>query len=313
MKTWLVDQQTLISKQIENNHLPHALLITGCEGSGKSELAHWLVKTMLCLHKTKQNFSYVPCEECKHCKLYSSQTYPDHLSIFAEKSTIGVDNIRQASRFLEKKAHLGLYKTVVIEQAEKMTVAAANALLKTLEEPTAHSILVLLTSDSEMLLPTIISRCQLFAIRPLAGEALLADMGGVTHNAYSNLTHLSELSDQSVQERFMLFQQQYLYFLLDQPQQETFLKLLISSAESLRWLEKITVNLMRADNQWSQVLMIDESLEKELKQRIGHQQLWQIYQCILATVKQMKNFTQANSQFLLEKLYTDIKSSTILS
>jgi DNA polymerase-3 subunit delta' len=307
MKTWLADQQTLICEQIENNRLPHALLITGCEGAGKSELANWLVQTMLCLAKTKQHSHYTACGQCKNCYLYASQTYPDHIQIVAEKLTIGVDEIRKACRFLEKKSHLGLYKTVIIENAEKMTVAAANALLKTLEEPTEHSLLILLTRDSEMLLPTIISRCQLFNIRPLAGEALLAELGGVSHNSYTNLTHLPELSDQGINERFVIFQQSYLQYLINQPQQDDFLKLLLNTKEAMRWLEKITVNLMRSNKQWSQALLIDPILANQLEQTIEDEQLWQIYQHILAAVKQLKNFTQANNQFVLEKLYTDIK------
>ena len=83
---------------------------------------------------------------------------------------------RVCNRFLQTTAHIGKFKTVLIENAQTMTQAAANALLKTLEEPTANSIIILVTNDIEMLLPTIVSRCRVLNIRPNVGQALLQSM-----------------------------------------------------------------------------------------------------------------------------------------
>ena len=181
MKPWLIEPQKLLSRQINNNCLPHAILISGVDGSGKQELAQWLIKVLVCQSPVRQQESQLlhACGQCKTCLLHQSKTYPDHIHVESQTKTIGIDEIRLASRFLEKTAHIGINKTVLIPKAEKMTVAAANALLKTLEEPTDNSVIVLLSCDATSLLPTIISRCRLFNIRPPVGDALLEGLSDV--------------------------------------------------------------------------------------------------------------------------------------
>ena len=133
-------------------------MITGIAGAGKLALAQWLRRLINCQQPVGKNNQILQvCDQCKTCLLMQSNTLPDHLNLQAEKNSLGVDEVRQANGFLQKTAQLGMYKTVLIDHAEMMTPAAANALLKTLEEPTDYSVIVLVTDDIDSLLPTIIS------------------------------------------------------------------------------------------------------------------------------------------------------------
>ncbi len=316
MKPWLTEQQILLSNQIIDNRLPHAILISGVEGAGKQELAQWLIKNLLCQQPIKQQENNIlqACGQCKTCQLYQSETYPDHITVVSKTKSIGVDDIRLVSRFLEKTAHIGLNKTVLIPLAEKMTVAAANALLKTLEEPTDNSTIVLLSSDADNLLPTIISRCRLFTIRPPVGSELLAGLGKLSNLAnmsdtqnsadpFINLTHLPELSDQNKQQVFIEFQAAFFSYL--DTQQAKSLKLVAEQPEALRWLEKILVNLMRCQYNWAS-LELSDNIAQNLEQKLKPDTLWLIYQVIVKTNKQIKTYSQANSAFSMEKLLVDI-------
>lgn len=320
MKVWLKKQQILLSSQIRDNRLPHAILISGVAGSGKMELANWLVHVLLCTNVQK-NELLSACGHCKTCQLFYSQSYPDHLSVAALTKTIGVDEIRHVGHFLEKTAHIGINKTVLISDADKMTIAAGNALLKTLEEPSKNSIIILLTCNIDRLLPTIISRCRLVNIRPPVGDELFShfDVGQQEskHNSIShgfiNMTHLPELTNDKIKSQYLEFQQKYLLYLADGQGQSELLKLLVNFPSALRWLEKITVNLMRNQQAWSIDFCLSEALFIKLKRNVEHDKLWQIYQFIIHTNKLVKIFVQLNSQFEMEKLLIEIARITTMN
>jgi DNA polymerase-3 subunit delta' len=344
MQPWLITQQLLLSQQILNDKLPHALLITGVSGSGKSALAKWLINLLSCQQPVKSlqngtfeqalseqavlsqthtaNVLLSACQQCKHCQLQHSETYPDHKGIVASKATIGVDEIRTATRFLEKTAQLGLSKTVLVTRAEIMTISAANALLKTLEEPSDHSVIVLLTHEPDLLLPTIISRCQMISIRPFSGAALADSIQGTVSNknpsstngssastnGFINLTQLPELSDDSIKKEFVSFQQNYIDFIFNNHSSQLVLKQLKDNEYSMRWLEKITVNFMRTEYVDGTLFLLDKSTLSALKEHFNHDRLWKTYQLILQCNKALKSYVQINRQYTLEKLLVDIKN-----
>ncbi|MFT5755630.1 MAG: DNA polymerase-3 subunit delta' [Alteromonadaceae bacterium] len=304
MKDWLLQEKHLLSQQITSGKLPHALLINGVKGSGKYELGNWLISVLLCQTPVLQTSSTptLACGQCKTCRLYKSNTYPDHLFIEADKATIGVDSIRNASRFFEKTAQLGLAKTVLISAAESMTIAAANALLKTLEEPTANSFIILLSSSRDTLLPTIISRCRLIEIRPPVGEALLGQLGPVRGNNYSNLSHRPELFDQNIQQQYIEFERLFITQLQGNGEKKHWLKVLDDSPDALRWLEKILTNLMRAENGW--LSANNGNVDKKIE--FDKNFLWQIYLKLQIMTKQVNMLSQVNRQFMIEKFIADI-------
>lgn len=152
--------------------LPHALLISGADGLGKRELAAWLSCAVLC---ERSDTSLNCCGECASCKLIAAESHPDVLWVSPEedKQQISVDQIRAACERLTKTSYRQGYKVAIVTPAHQMTVNAANSLLKTLEEPTPQSLLVLLTSQPSALPPTVRSRCQQIPLhRPSEQDAL---------------------------------------------------------------------------------------------------------------------------------------------
>lgn len=333
MQKWLEDNQQQISRQIRHNKLPHALLLSGVKGSGYEELASWLINVLLCqqchrepTQKKTDNLEHTnsilkPCGQCKRCKLFVSGNYPDHLTLSTDKTTIGVDEVRNLSRFFEKTAHIGKVKTALVIQADRMTSAAANALLKTLEEPTSNSYIILTTDRAETFLPTIISRCQQVEIRPPVGEKLIAAFAAKDsqqqnqslqdHNnkqkmdTFINLSHNSELLDSDIAEAFELFRKhikQYLYY---QQGRKDLLKVLIDDDNAMRWLERSIVDLMREQWSWQPCEIHEEDNSKGM---LNKEQLWQIYHLIKKANIKLKTLVQVNRQFLSEKLLVDITS-----
>ncbi len=317
MKPWLTTHQQILSQQFSRATLPHAILISGVSGSGKLELAQWLVRLLSCKQPNQsvenKNVSIQGCGCCKSCLLLKSNTFPDHLNVIAQKNSLGVDDIRHTNSFLQKAAHLGLFKTVLIENAETMTQAAMNALLKTLEEPSDNSVIMLLTNDIEMLLPTIISRCRVFNIRSSVGEALILQIKGQEHNVedrmlanepFVNLTQLPELTDKATNEAFHIFKECYIKYLCYQQGESQLLQLLLNNEHGLRWLEQMTVNLLREHLLGSHFLGSDN----ESQQRLNVQLLNDLYKVIINGSKVIKSYTQANKHFVCEQLIMAISN-----
>lgn len=144
--------------QARDQRLPHALLISGHTGIGKNEfvlaLAHWL----LC----HQPQVLRPCGQCRSCQLLSSNSHPDLVVLQPEEAgkPIKVDQIRELTQFLHATAQQGGCRLVIMEPAEAMNISAANALLKSLEEPGQNTYLLLVSHQPGQLMPTIRSRCQ---------------------------------------------------------------------------------------------------------------------------------------------------------
>lgn len=147
---------------------PHGLLIHGPAGVGKLALAQRIARALLCDHSGDvSSVEWEACGRCASCQLLRSNSHPDFLSISPEegKQQISVDQIRQACADLALTSYRRGYKVAIVAPAHQMTTAAANSLLKTLEEPGAGTALILVTDRIGALLPTIRSRCQHIAIR----------------------------------------------------------------------------------------------------------------------------------------------------
>ncbi|WP_417614380.1 DNA polymerase III subunit delta' [Oceanisphaera sp.] len=201
MYPWLNEQTRQLTGLIAQRQLGHALLLKGIEGLGKRELGLQLAQALLCQHTSDgenkvppQAEVAVPCGHCHACQLVVAGNHSDLHIIRTDQRSISVDTIRQLTQVLSESARLGHGKVAVIEQAEKMTEAAANALLKTLEEPAGQSNLLLISSQPDRLLPTIRSRCQQWLL-PVPDAALvldwLAGQGLGTAGAQANLSALN--------------------------------------------------------------------------------------------------------------------------
>ncbi|GLX76790.1 DNA polymerase III subunit delta' [Thalassotalea insulae] len=316
MKSWLLAEQQVLIEQIHRKNLPHAIVLSGVSGAGKKELAHWLANALMCQYSAPaepsllaNNPADIPCGQCKNCHLFGQNSHPDHLDVVAEGNHIGVDQIRQVSRFLEKTAQLGHNQVVVIDGAEMMTESAANALLKTLEEPTAHCYLLLLVKDIQHLLPTIVSRCRQLPLRPPVGAELTANLGKTSQDSFVNLSHFAELADPEIHQQYQQVVQQFISFLYLGQQRMALLTLLETSAHSVRWLEKIAVDLLRSHHQWQSVTL-PPAIDLDKFSRFLHDKqdaLYQVYQAINAYNKKVTSYSQFNQTFGLEKLLVEIQ------
>lgn len=154
MFPWLLEPYRLLQQSLANGNLHHAIIFHGKSGVGKSRLVAQLCQALLC-HQSSE----IGCGQCKSCQLFLAESHPDLYSVQPENQ-IGVDDIRNVIAKLNASSHLMQAKVLVIHEAHKMTIAAANSLLKTLEEPTRDTYIFLLTDKLDSLLPTIKSRCQ---------------------------------------------------------------------------------------------------------------------------------------------------------
>ncbi|MCW9014491.1 MAG: DNA polymerase III subunit delta' [Gammaproteobacteria bacterium] len=156
---WQQNQWQQIHQQIAQGRLPHALLFKGAEGLGKLDFAHELTASLLCKQLTPSGQS---CGTCEACKLIAAGTHPDFLWLEPEEDNkpIKVDQVRELCASLSMTSQFGGYKVAVIALADNMNINAANSLLKTLEEPTENTVLILVSSRPHRLPITIRSRCQ---------------------------------------------------------------------------------------------------------------------------------------------------------
>lgn len=162
-------------KAIEAHKISHAYILAGEAGMGRKSLAHAFALTLLC-EKGKSD----PCMECHACKQVLSGNHPDLIHVTHEKvGSIGVDDIReQINETIMIRPYSSYYKIYIVDEAEKMTVQAQNALLKTIEEPPAYAVIILLTTNPESFLPTILSRCVQLKLKPLKDSVIRDYLSG---------------------------------------------------------------------------------------------------------------------------------------
>lgn len=172
---WQQPQWQHLQQGREQGRLPHALLLTGPEGLGKRHFALQLAHGLLCQQPDPQGEA---CGQCPRCQLITAGNHPDFFALSPAEgsSVIKIDQIRALIESFSFKSQMGGYKVALIEPAERMNPSAANALLKTLEEPGEATLLILISSTQGRLPATIRSRCQKLAFsspeRALAVEWL---------------------------------------------------------------------------------------------------------------------------------------------
>jgi DNA polymerase-3 subunit delta' len=165
-----------LQRAILEGKVSHAYLIEGEKASGKEFIAKIFAMALQCEKRQEAagEESSEPCGECHSCKQALSGNQPDIITLTHEKpGVIGVEDIRaQLNQDVYIMPYSSPYKIYLINEAEKMTTQAQNAILKTLEEPPAYVVIVLLTSNLNALLPTIISRCVLLHMRPVRQDLI---------------------------------------------------------------------------------------------------------------------------------------------
>jgi DNA polymerase-3 subunit delta' len=165
---WLGDALAALESARAADRMPHALLIQGAAGTGADAVAVRAAQLVLCARTGA-------CGDCPSCRRVASRQHPDLITLGpSEESTqIRIDQIRGLCADLALTSHQGGYKVAIIDPADSLNRAAANALLKTLEEPAPRTLLVLVAAEPSRLPATLVSRCQRIRIRrPLRAESL---------------------------------------------------------------------------------------------------------------------------------------------
>jgi len=155
---------------IQADKISHAYILNGEEGSGKKMLADIFSAVLQCEEKGIE-----PCGKCFSCRQAEGRNQPDIIWVTHEKpNSIGVEDVRgQVIGDIQIKPYKSPYKIYIIDEAEKLTLQAQNALLKTIEEPPAYGLILFLTTNSQAFLPTILSRCVTLNLKPVSGAEIL--------------------------------------------------------------------------------------------------------------------------------------------
>lgn len=153
------------------NKVSHAYIIEGEPGMGKKLIAGTFAKTLQC-----ESHGEDACDHCQSCLLFDTNNHPDVIHVKATKKTgIGVDDIReQINSDVHIKPYVFEYKVYIIHDADKMSIQAQNAMLKTIEEPPSYVRFILLASHTHPFLPTVLSRCVLVKLKPISIEIVEA-------------------------------------------------------------------------------------------------------------------------------------------
>lgn len=206
-KTWdqIEELQPVVLKMLKNSlskeRLAHAYLFEGLKGTGKKDTGMLLAKSLFCNAPIND---YVPCETCNNCKRINHFNHPDVHLVEPDGQSIKKQQIRSLQGEFSKRGVESSRKVYIIVHADRMTTNAANSLLKFLEEPHMDTTAILLTEQSQRMLPTILSRCQTISFQPIAAKFLVQQfvdygvkekyaplLAQITHNldgalAYSN-------------------------------------------------------------------------------------------------------------------------------
>jgi DNA polymerase III subunit delta' len=174
--SWMSAEMATLAAAHAADRLSHALLIHEAPGCGGDWLAQWTARLVLCQSATGK-----PCGACPACHRVATAQHPDliHLHPIEDSKQIRIEQIRELSQELALTSHQGSYKVAIITPADTMNRFAANALLKTLEEPPQRTLLMLVVTQPSRMPATILSRCQRVHIRPPQRKESISWLEGV--------------------------------------------------------------------------------------------------------------------------------------
>ena len=197
---WLEDAWRSLSERMQNARLPHALLLSGAAGLGKRAMADALVTAALCENRNADGHA---CASCRACLLMAAGSHPDRVHLSFEmrddgktlRTEIVIEQIRKLSQRLSLSSQFGGLQLVIIDPAERMNASAANALLKTLEEPSASTMIILISDQPSRLPATIRSRCQRLQIKPPSHTQAMSWLSGQGISALDGKRALTAVLD----------------------------------------------------------------------------------------------------------------------
>ena len=309
-----------LQRYIYQDRIPQALLIKGQKGLGKFELAKRFAKSLLCENlDTAAN----ACGYCPSCLLFKAESHPDLLVIEAEEGkNITVKQIRKLLDQLSLKRQFEKYRVVIVQSADKLNHAAANAFLKYLEEPKERTCLFLITNRPSALPATILSRCQQFVVAKPNQDEMLAWLQQQQISGSLNL--LSQLSQGSPLLALDYAKQNYVelrqecfnsWLAVARRQQHPVLVaehwLTLPEMALLFWLTSWVMDLIKYLSTAKTGYLYNQDVAKslqELSRQLELKSLYQWYDMLL--ISQQRMMTQINKQLLLEEILIEWSNLT---
>ena len=199
---------TTLRNAVKSGKLAHAYLFCGPRGVGKTTCARIFAKAINCLHPTADGEA---CGECESCRAFSEQRSYNIFELDAASNN-SVENIKQIMEQTRIPPQVGRYKVFIIDEVHMLSTAAFNAFLKTLEEPPAHVIFILATTEKHKILPTILSRCQIYDFERMTVENTIAHLKhvaekeGITYEEEA-LSMIAEKADGGMRDALSIFDQ----------------------------------------------------------------------------------------------------------
>ena len=199
---------TTLKNAIQSGKLAHAYLFCGPRGVGKTTCARIFAKTINCLNPSPNG---EPCNECESCRSFNEQRSFSIYELDAASNN-SVEDIRSLNEQVRIPPQIGKYKVYIIDEVHMLSQAAFNAFLKTLEEPPAHAIFILATTEKHKIIPTILSRCQIYDFSRIDTADIVAHLQNIAKKEginceYDALRIVAQKSDGCMRDALSLFDQ----------------------------------------------------------------------------------------------------------